>query len=152
VGVFETYVNLIYLSSCTMAAVMFGDMNPLGHGEQYIDVLCVWTGRMFLAFLFTESAYYLSRQSQAQTTHTNRLQRIKKWMVQNQLPIEMRNRVVVFYEMQWKNFKGQNQETIISDLPVTLIEDVQKHMYKKIVDNWNVMLAIDDKGLLDSII
>ena len=60
-----------------MAAVMYGDVNPLAHAEQYIDLLDVFCGRMFLAFLFTESAYYLSRQEQAQKTHTNRLQRIK---------------------------------------------------------------------------
>jgi hypothetical protein len=56
----EVYIPFLYLSSCTMGAVMFGDIIPLAMTEQIIDFFDMFTGRLFLAFLFAESASYLS--------------------------------------------------------------------------------------------
>lgn len=69
----ELYIPYLYLSSCTMGAVMYGDIIPFARSEQLIDFIDMFACRLFLAFLFAESASYLSRMHSAQTTHTNRL-------------------------------------------------------------------------------
>ena len=102
----EAYIPFLYLSSCTMGAVMYGDIIPLAMNEQIIDFLDMFTGRLFLAFLFAESASYLSQVHNAQTTHTNRLQRIKDWTDLNHFPVIIKDRIVNFYEILWKNFRG----------------------------------------------
>jgi hypothetical protein len=148
----ELYVPYLYLSSCTMGAVMYGDIIPYAMSEQLIDFTDMFACRLFLAFLFAESASYLSRMHNAQTTHTNRLQRIKDWSNLNHFPTEMRDRIVRFYEILWKNFRGVRQTSIIKNLPATLRMDVKQHIFKSIVDNWDVVLGIKDKGILASII
>jgi cyclic nucleotide gated channel len=135
-----------------MGAVMYGDIIPFAMSEQLIDFVDMFACRLFLAFLFAESASYLSRMHNAQTTHTNRLQRIKDWSQLNHFPMELTSRIVRFYEILWKNFRGVRQASIIKNLPATLRMDVKQHIFKSIVDNWDVVLGITDKGILASII
>jgi hypothetical protein len=59
-GKFELYIQFIYLSSCTMGAVMYGDIIPFAMSEQLFDFIAMFTCRLFLAFLFAEGASYLS--------------------------------------------------------------------------------------------
>lgn len=103
---YELYIPFLYLSSCTMGAVMYGDIIPLALSEQLLDFLDMFTGRIFLAFLFAECANYVSRLHATQTIHTNRLQRIKNWSSLNHLPTHLRDRIIRFYEILWKNFRG----------------------------------------------
>lgn len=53
------YVNFLYLSSCTMGAVMYGDIIPFALNEQIFTFVACFSARIFLAFLFAEAASYL---------------------------------------------------------------------------------------------
>ena len=43
-----------------MGAVMYGDIIPFTMQEQLFDFIAMYTCRLFLAFLFSEAASYLS--------------------------------------------------------------------------------------------
>ena len=70
---FELYIQFIYLSSCTMGAVMYGDIIPFAMSEQLFDFIAMFTCRIFLAFLFAEAASYLSSVHNSQSQHTMRV-------------------------------------------------------------------------------
>ena len=69
----ELYIQFIYLSSCTMGAVMYGDIIPFAMSEQLFDFIAMFTCRMFLAFLFAEAASYLSSVHKSASEHTKKL-------------------------------------------------------------------------------
>ena len=148
----ELYIQFIYLSSCTMGAVMYGDIIPFAMSEQLFDFIAMFTCRMFLAFLFAEAASYLSSVHKSQSVHTKRLQRINDWSNLNQLPQELKSRIVRFYEILWKNFRGVRQQHILKDLPESLRQDVRQHIFKNIVENWDIVLGSRDNGVLSSIV
>lgn len=75
----ELYIQFIYLSSCTMGAVMYGDIIPFAMSEQLFDFLAMFTCRIFLAFLFAEAASYLSSIHTSVSKHTNKVNSIIKW-------------------------------------------------------------------------
>ena len=102
----ELYVQFIYLSSCTMGAVMYGDIIPFAMSEQLFDFIAMFTCRVFLAFLFAEAASYLSSVHKSVSQHTNRVQRISDWSDINQLPKNLKARMLNFYKLLWKNFRG----------------------------------------------
>ena len=56
----ELYWQFYYLSSCTMGAVMYGDIIPFTPPEQMFTFLAMFSARIFLAFVFAEAASYLS--------------------------------------------------------------------------------------------
>lgn len=75
----ELYIQFIYLSSCTMGAVMYGDIIPFAMSEQLFDFIAMFTCRVFLAFLFAEAASYLSSIHKSASEHTKRIQLVKEW-------------------------------------------------------------------------
>ena len=56
----ELYIQFLYLSSCTMGAVMYGDIIPFTLAEQLFTFCAMLTARIYLAFVFAEAANYLS--------------------------------------------------------------------------------------------
>ena len=56
----ELYWQFLYLSSCTMGAVMYGDIIPYTLAEQLFTFLAMFSARIYLAFVFAEAANYLS--------------------------------------------------------------------------------------------
>ena len=69
----ELYIQFMYLSSCTMGAVMYGDIIPFAMSEQLFDFVAMFTCRIFLAFLFAEAAGYLSSVHKSASEHTKKL-------------------------------------------------------------------------------
>ena len=57
----ELYWQFLYLSSCTMGAVMYGDIVPYTLSEQLFTFVAMLTARIYLAFVFAEAANYLSQ-------------------------------------------------------------------------------------------
>ena len=102
----ELYIQFIYLSSCTMGAVMYGDSIPFALSEQLFDFIAMFTCRVFLAFLFAEAASYLSSVHKSASLHTNRLASISEWADLNQLPTNLKSRMINLYELLWNNFRG----------------------------------------------
>jgi hypothetical protein len=79
----QLYIQFIYLSSCTMGAVMYGDIVPFAMSEQLFDFIAMFTCRIFLAFLFAEAASYLSSLHAAASKHSNKVNNVIKWIDQN---------------------------------------------------------------------
>ena len=69
----ELYIQFIYLSSCTMGAVMYGDIIPFAMSEQLFDFIAMFTCRIFLAFLFAEAAGYLSSIHKSASENTKKI-------------------------------------------------------------------------------
>ena len=70
----------------------------------------------------------------------------------NQLPGNLKARIIRFYEILWKNFRGVRQQLILKDLPESLRQDVRQNLFKNIIENWDVILDNQDNGVLSSII
>ena len=56
----ELYIQFYYLSSCTMGAVMYGDIIAFTLSEQAFTFVAMFSARIFLAFVFAEAASFLS--------------------------------------------------------------------------------------------
>ena len=54
------YCQFLYLSSCTMGAVMYGDIIAYTLSEQLFTFVAMFSARIYLAFVFAEAANYLS--------------------------------------------------------------------------------------------
>lgn len=108
-----------------MGAVMYGDIIPFTISEQLFDFIAMFTCRMFLAFLFAEGASYLSSVHKSASQHTKKVAQIMDWSDLNQLPKTLKIRIVRFYDILWKNFRGVRQQQILGDLPVSLRMDVR---------------------------
>jgi len=58
---FEVYINLLYYCSGLMGAIMYGDTIPYTLPEQLFNFVSTFWARIFLAFMFAETANYLQQ-------------------------------------------------------------------------------------------
>ena len=98
------YLNFLYLSSCTMGAVMYGDIIPFALSEQLFTFVCMFSARIFLAFLFAESAAYLGSLHEQIQSYTGRLKFIKRWMKGNNFHRSIVERVSGYHKILWEDF------------------------------------------------
>ena len=65
----EVYIPYLYLSSCTMGAVMYGDIIAFTLAEQLFTFVAMFSARIFLAFVFAEAASFLSQLHMNKSMH-----------------------------------------------------------------------------------
>ena len=70
----------------------------------------------------------------------------------NHLHTTLKARIINFYEILWKNFRGVRQQNILRDLPESLRQDVRQSLFKNIIAKWDVLVDSEDSGVVSSII
>jgi hypothetical protein len=118
--IIEQYIHYVYLSACTMGAVMYGDLIPLAMSEQLFTFVAMFTARIYLAFLYAEAAAYLSSVHSAYSNHIGVKNTIIKFLDLHELPIQLKRRVSNYHDLLWYNYKGINERDILNDLPESL--------------------------------
>lgn len=150
-SIIEQYVHFFYLSACTMGAVMYGDMIPLTLTEQMVDFCAMFVARIYLAFLYAEAAAYLSSVHSAYSNHVRVRSTIIKYLELHNLPIEMKRRVHSYHEILWDNFKGINENEILSDLPESIQKQIKFSLFSDLIENVT-LFPKDDKAAISALI
>ena len=130
---FELYIHFLYLSSCTMGAVMYGDIIPLALSEQLFTFIAMFTARIYLAFLFAEAASYLSSLHKSYSIHIQNQRQVVRWMQLNGIPQPVVKRVNAYYDLLWSRLKGLEEGETLNDLPPVLRHEVRMQMFQRLL-------------------
>ena len=65
----ELYIQLLYFSAGTMGAVAYGDIISFTLAEQLFHILSIFWARIFLGFMFAETAIYLQQLHYLKLVH-----------------------------------------------------------------------------------
>ena len=112
-----------------MGAVMYGDIIPFALSEQLFTFIAMFTARIFLAFLFAESASCVSSLHATYSIHINKQRQVVSWMKLNGIPKELIKRVNNYYDLLWDRLKGIEETSTLSDLPPVLRHEVRMQMF-----------------------
>jgi len=115
--VMPKYAQFFYFGFCTASSIVYGDIVPYTFLEQLLVLLGTFAARVFLAFLFAETTSYVSSIHQSYSQHVQKISNTVTWMKHWNFPKVLISRVSKYYELQWANFKGIDEESIVNDLP-----------------------------------
>ena len=149
--IIEQYVHYVYLSACTMGAVMYGDLIPLTISEQMFTFGAMFVARIFLAFLYAEAAAYLSSVHSAYSNHVRVRTTVIKYLELHNLPIQMKRRVYKYHEILWNNFKGINMNEILNNLPSSIQKQIKFSLFSDLIKNVT-LFPKDDKAAISALI
>ena len=150
-SIIEQYVHYMYLSACTMGAVMYGDLIPLTISEQMFTFGAMFVARIFLAFLYAEAAAYLSSVHSAYSNHVRVRTTAIKYLELHNLPIQMKRRVYKYHEILWNNFKGINMDEILNNLPSSIQKQIKFSLFSDLIKNVT-LFPKDDKAAISALI
>ena len=148
----ELYWQFLYLSSCTMGAVMYGDIVPYTLSEQLFTFVAMLTARIYLAFVFAEAANYLSQLHVNKSMHNQKTKRIQTWMKQNNFPGKLIERVNDYHSILWDDLQGINEQEILKDLPESLRHEIRSHMLQNLLLNWEAFPKSNSHGAMQTVI
>lgn len=150
-SILEQYVHFVYLAACHMGAVMYGDMIPLTISEQMVAFCVMFVARIYLAFLYAEAAAYLSSVHSAYSNHIRVRTTVIKYLELHHLPLEMKKRVYKYHEILWNNFKGINENEILSNLPSSIQKQIKFSLFSDLIKNVT-LFPKDDKAAISALI
>jgi len=130
---------------------MYGDMIPLALSEQIFGFAAMFIARIYLAFLYAEAAAYLSSVHCSYSNHVRVRSTIVKYLELHNLPIQMKKRVYKYHEILWENFKGINENEIISDLPESIQKQIKFSLFSDLIKNVT-LFPKDDKAAIAALI
>jgi voltage-gated potassium channel len=118
------YIKAIYWAFTTLATVGYGDITAKT-GVQMIFACGVQIiGIGVFGFVLSNVASLLSRMDAAREHHMDNMDRAETFMQSNRIPDELRSEVRAYYQFLWKNQRGYEDQSLMSNLPTKLQSDL----------------------------
>jgi hypothetical protein len=124
VGWATAYLRSLYWALITMITAGYGDIVPTSRQETCLAVGCFYAGLFLCTVSIGNLTSLFLSLDRAFTEHQAKTDALTKYMSYRKLPRDLTDRVVAFYEYHWLNFKGVNEQQILSELPSTLKQQV----------------------------
>ncbi|GLU20692.1 hypothetical protein SLE2022_368780 [Rubroshorea leprosula] len=118
--------------------------------ETLFGILICIAGLVFFCHLIGNMQTYLQSTTARLEEWRVRRRDTEEWMRHRQLPQELQDRVRRFVQYKWIATRGVDEESILSDLPLDLRRDIQRHLCLALVRRVPFFAQMDDQ-LLDAI-
>lgn len=116
-----------------MGSSIFGDALPLTYLEQLFAIFLTAISKVFLAFLFAEVSNLLSSFYHARVEHLKTTNEILEWLRIKNIPQTLVGRVMKYRNILWRRFKGIDDQSLISTMPLTLQSLTRHSILEKIL-------------------
>ena len=129
----EAYVQSLYWAYITMITTGFGDIVPLSTAETVWCIFSMYVGVIITTLAIANLQLLVTNMDAALTNFQRKTERIKMYMAYRQLPTQLANRIVSFYDYQWDLLGGADEEQILGELPRSLQQRVANFMCRDLV-------------------
>ena len=129
----EAYIQSLYWAYITMITTGFGDIVPLSTAETVWCILSMYVGVIITTLAIANLQLLVTNMDAALTNFLRKTERIKMYMAYRQLPTQLANRIVSFYDYQWDLLRGADEEQILGELPRSLQQRVANFMCRDLV-------------------
>ena len=129
----EAYIQSLYWAYITMITTGFGDIVPLSTAETVWCILSMYVGVIITTLAIANLQLLVTNMDAALTNFQRKMERIKMYMAYRQLPTQLANRIVSFYDYLWDLLRGADEEQILGELPRSLQQRVANFMCRDLV-------------------
>jgi hypothetical protein len=103
------YVRAIYWSVQTLTTVGFGDLGAHSESETWFCVFYFLVVAVLVNFTLANLTMAITNFDAAYTENLKKINRFEKYAAYRKLPPALTNRVVSYYEHQWKKLRGMDE-------------------------------------------
>lgn len=143
------YLQSIYWTVTTMTTIGYGDITPDKHqaDDLLFTMLIMAIGALSFGFIIGNVATIMSNLDFARNQHLDKMQRINTFMLYNEIPRKLRERVHSYYSYLWQTRRGFDESSVISELPPALRNDMEMHLRRDIVAKVPIFRGADNNLL-----
>jgi len=130
------YITSIYWAFTTMTTVGYGDVSGNSNSERLFSVCCMLLGVTVFGYIVGSMATVVAKINHGEQRTKERLSEVKEWIKELSLDMDLRHRVIKYYEHYLTKQSVFDETAILSKLPATLrhevMMEVNKDMVKKV--------------------
>ena len=131
----EAYIKSLYWAYITMITTGFGDIVPLHINETLWCIFSMFVGVLITALTIANLQRTIGQFDAARLSFQRKMEMIRKFMNYRSLPKDIQERVMSFYDYQWKVLRGADEEQFLMELPRTLQQQVTNYMCRDIISS-----------------
>lgn len=130
------YIKAIYWSFTTLTTVGYGDISAKTPAQMIYCCFIQVIGVGVFGFVLSNVASLLSRMDAAREHHMDNLDRMETFMRSHSIPSDLKLRVRGYFRHLWKNYRGYNDRSMLSELPTKVQSEllffINKSITKKV--------------------
>lgn len=130
------YLRALYWTVTTVATIGYGDITP----DRSNPVQLVYTivteliGVGMFGFIIGNIASIIANIDLAKAQHRAKMEEISAYLIERSIPRHLRKRISDYYDYVWENRRGQGENAILGELPISLKTQVSMFLNKDIIE------------------
>ncbi|CAD8099542.1 unnamed protein product [Paramecium sonneborni] len=142
------YVNSVYWAVTTMITVGYGDLSPQTPTERLFGVFFLLIACGVFSFTMNTIGNTMQQLSQKQDQYQKRIAEINNYMGKVKIPKQLQNRVRRYLQYLWDTHRSINQESICSNLSVSLKFEFTIQVNGNILANYKLICQTFSRNFL----
>ena len=127
------YLQSLYWTLTTLTTVGYGDITPDTSGQIIFTMIAMLLGVAVYGYVIGNVASLLANIDVAKRAHQKRVEQVVVFMKNRGIPPELQNRVISYFNYLWESGMGQDEFTILSELPPSLRLELTLHLNRRII-------------------
>jgi voltage-gated potassium channel len=130
----ESYMLSLYWAITTLTTVGYGDVTPHNDQQMLYSMVVMYLGVGVYAFAIGNIANILRSADMSRAHHVRRIDAVRRFMVERDVPDDIQERVRAYYSYLWETKMGQEEATVLGDLPPSLRAEIALFLNRRIVE------------------
>ncbi|MFA6506038.1 MAG: cyclic nucleotide-binding domain-containing protein [Treponemataceae bacterium] len=130
------YLRALYWTVTTVATIGYGDITPDRNNPVQLiyTIITELIGVGMFGFIIGNIASLIANIDLSKTQHRAKMDEISAYLQQRSIPRDLRNRISDYYDYLWENRRGQGENAILGELPLSLKTQVSMFLNKDIIE------------------
>jgi hypothetical protein len=129
----DAYVRSIYWTITTLASVGYGDITPTNNTQRIFAMIVMLLGVGIYGYVIGNVASLLANIDVAKAAHRHRVDQVLVFMKNRTIPQSLQQRVIAYFNYLWESGMGQDEFTILNELPPSLRLELTLHLNRQII-------------------
>lgn len=143
------YIKALYYTITTLASVGYGDITPQNNPQRIYAMMLMLVGVGAYGFVIGNLATYLANRDIVRASYFKKLEEVTAFLRYRSISSDLRAQVYAYYGHLWESRMGQDESSILGDLPESLRVDIALSMRRDLIQKVPFFREANDDLLKD---
>lgn len=129
----DAYSLALYWAITTLTTVGYGDITPKTLWERYYTIAVMIVGVGSFGYIIGNVASFLANMDIVKANYRKKLEEITAFLNYRAIPPALQKQVQDYYEYLWESRLGNDEKTLLEEIPEPLRTDIAMHMRKDLI-------------------
>lgn len=129
----DNYILALYWAVTTMTTIGYGDIVPNTRNQYIFAILVEFGGVGLFGYIIGSITSLLANLDLSKTQFREKLEKLTVFMKSRHIPIELQQKIRLYYEYLWETKRGSPEQEILNVLPRSLKVEVAIALHSELL-------------------